>query len=199
MPPVAVAGTLNDLLSDAWDRTVERMEIPAGKRDGMRVETVRGVPYNAMCDDARRLIRLNLDPTLTLFGLRHPAVHEGYPGHSVQFRRREAEYAAGRVPADALLSVVNTASSSVFEGIADAGLDPIGWQTEPDDRVGALLARYRSGIGTRAAWRLHAEGWPPQRVRDGLLQDALVGGEGWVDTRMRFVSADDRAALIWSY
>ena len=199
VPSDAVAATLRDLLSQAWDRTAERMEIPAAKSDGMRVETVSSVPYNAMCDYGQRLIRLNVDPTLTVPGLRHLAVHEGYPGHYVQFRRREAGYAAGRVPADALLSVVNTASSSVFEGIADVGLDVIGWQSDPDDRVGALLARYRSGIATQAAWRLHAEGWTPARVRDGLLGDALGGGEGWVDARMRFISADDRAVLIWSY
>ncbi|MDQ3514954.1 MAG: DUF885 domain-containing protein [Chloroflexota bacterium] len=199
VPPDEVEATLNALLSDAWDRTIERLDVPAEKDDGMRVETVSGVPYNAMCDYGQRIIRLNVDPTLTVPGLRHLAVHEGYPGHYVQFRRREVGYSAGVVPADALLSVVNTASSSVFEGIADVGVDLIGWQDEPDDRVGALLARYRSGIGTRAAWRLHAEGWDPARVREELLRDALVGGEGWVDNRMRFLAADDRATLIWSY
>ncbi|HET8522648.1 MAG TPA: hypothetical protein VFL82_05395, partial [Thermomicrobiales bacterium] len=175
------------------------MEMPGEKSDGMQVETVTGVPYNAMCDFSRRLIRLNIEPTLTRPSLKHLAVHEGYPGHYVQFKRRQTSYAAGLAPADGLLSVVNTASSSTFEGIADVGMDVIDWQAEPDDRLAALLARYRSGLGTRAAWRLHAEGWTPERVREELLRDALVGGEGWVDARMRFISAHDRAALIWSY
>ncbi|MBA3529461.1 MAG: hypothetical protein H0T91_09180 [Propionibacteriaceae bacterium] len=197
--PEDVRAVLDDLLSAAWDRTVDVLEIPSERSDGMRVETVSGVPYNAMCDYSRRLIRLNIEPILTLPGLRHLAVHEGYPGHYVQFKRREVGYAAGISPADVLLSVVNTASSTTFEGIADVGLDVIGWQSDLDDRVGALLARYRSGIGTRAAWRLHAEGWSPERVREELIRDALVGGEGWVDARMRFISRHDRAALIWSY
>lgn len=199
VPADEVAGVLDGLLDEAWERTAERFGIPAEKADGMRVETVRGVPYNAMCDFSRRLIRLNVEPTLTRPGLKHLAVHEGYPGHYLQFIRRQVGYAAGRVPADALLSVVNTASSSTFEGIADVGLDMVGWQREPDDRLAALLARYRSGLGTRAAWRLHAEGWPPDRVRDELRRDGLVGGDGWVEARMRFVAAPDRAALIWSY
>lgn len=199
VPPDEVEGVLTGLLDEAWDRTAERFGIPAEKADGMRVETVRGVPYNAMCDFDRRLIRLNVEPTLTRPGLKHLAVHEGYPGHYLQFIRRQVGYAAGRVPADALLSVVNTASSSTFEGIADVGMDMIGWASEPDDRLAALLARYRSGLGTRAAWRLQAEGWAPDRVRDELLRDALTGGEGWVAARLRFVSAPDRAALIWSY
>jgi hypothetical protein len=199
VPSDQVKDVLTELLSEAWDRTAERMEMPGEKSDGMRVETVTGVPYNAMCDFSRRLIRLNIDPTLTRPSLKHLAVHEGYPGHYVQFKRRQKSYETGIAPADVLLSVVNTASSSTFEGIADVGMDVIGWHTEPDDRLAALLARYRSGLGTRAAWRLHAEGWTPGQVREELLHDALVGGEGWVDARMRFISAHDRAALIWSY
>lgn len=199
VPADEVAEVLDGLLDEAWERTAERFGIPAEPADGMRVETVRGVPYNAMCDFGRRLIRLNVDPALTRPGLKHLAVHEGYPGHYLQFIQRQVGYAAGRVAADALLSVVNTASSSTFEGIADVGLDAIGWREAPDDRLAALLARYRSGLGTRAAWRLQAEGWAPGRVREELRRDALTGGEGWIDARMRFVSAPDRAALIWSY
>lgn len=200
VPADEVAGVLTELLDEAWDRTGERFGVPAEKADGMRVETVRGVPYNAMCDFSQRVIRLNVDPTLTLPSLKHLAVHEGCPGHYLQFKRRQVGYATtGQVPADALLSVVNTASSSTFEGIADVGLDVVGWQREPDTQLAALLARYRAGIGTRAAWRLHAEGWEPAAVREELGRDVLVGGEGWVDARMRFISAPDRAALIWSY
>lgn len=194
-----VSEVLTELLSEAWDRTAALMEIPAPKSDGMKVETVSGVPYNAMCDYRHRLIRLNTDPVLTLPGLRHLAVHEGYPGHYVQFRRREIGYQRGLAAADGLLSVVNTASSSPFEGIADIGLDIIGWNDSLDDRLSDLMTMYRSGTGTRAAWRLHAEGWTPGAVREELLADGLTGGEGWAESRMKFISAHDRAALIWSY
>jgi hypothetical protein len=199
VPPDEVEAVLNDLLSDAWDLTAQHMEMPGEKSDGMRAETVSGVHYNAKCDFSRRLIQLNIEPTLTLPGLRHLAVHEGYPGHYVQFKRRQVGYLQGNTPADALLSVVNTASSTPFEGIADAGMAIIGWSDSPDDRLAGLLTRYRAGIATRAAWRLHADRAAPEIVREELLRDALVGGEGWVAARMRFISAPDRAALIWSY
>ncbi|HET8524275.1 MAG TPA: hypothetical protein VFL82_13655, partial [Thermomicrobiales bacterium] len=77
VPPDTVQEVLTELLSDAWDRTAERMEMPGEKSDGMQVETVTGVPYNAMCDFSRRLIRLNIEPTLTRPSLKHLAVHEG--------------------------------------------------------------------------------------------------------------------------
>lgn len=199
VPAGEVVGTLTELLGEAWDRTAERIALPAPKEDGMRVSGVHGVPYSARCDYAHRTIDLNLDPIYTSPGLKHLAVHEGYPGHYVQFKLRETWYREGTAPADGLLSVVNTASSSPFEGIADNGLIMIDWVESDDDRLAELLTRYRSGIGTGAAWRLHALGWSDGQVRDWLRGVGLVGGEGWVDNRMRFITAPQRSVLIWSY
>jgi len=200
VPPDEVAGTLEELLHVAWTRTEERLlPIPAPRSDGMRVRAVSGVAYNARCDYRARTIEVNTDPVLTHPALKHLAVHEGCPGHYVQFKLRETWARDGTAPADVLLSVVNTASSSVFEGIADTGTAMIDWIESDDDRVQALLNRYRAGLGTQAAWRLHALGAPGEEVADWLRGHALVGGDGWVDNRMRFISAPARAVLIWSY
>lgn len=199
VPPDAVPGVLGALLDEAWDRTVERLELPAPKSDGMRVAPVTGVAYNARCDFLARTIQLNVDPILTRPALKHLAVHEGYPGHYAQFTLREALYRRGEAAADGLLSVVNTAHSSVFEGIADNGLRVLDWHDGEDDRLAALMTRYRAGIGTGAAWRLHALGWSEERVATWLRGQSLVGGEGWVANRLRFIAAPQRCALIWSY
>ena len=61
------------------------------------------------------------------------------------------------------------------------------------------MTRYRSGIGTGAAWRLHALGESTARVSAWLRDAALTGGEGWVANRMRFIEAPARAVLIWTY
>jgi hypothetical protein len=61
------------------------------------------------------------------------------------------------------------------------------------------MTRYRAGIGAGAAWRLHALRWPRVRVVEWLRAAALVGGEGWVANRMRFIEAPQRSVLIWSY
>jgi hypothetical protein len=200
VPSDEVEGVLGALMDEAWDRTEERvMEIPAPKSDGMQVATVSGVAFNARCDYLNRTIELNTDPTLTRPGLKHLAVHEGYPGHYVQFKLRETMFREGLAPADNLLSLVNTASSSVFEGIADTGLEMLDWVTTDDDRVQGLLNRHRAGIGTGAAWRLHALGWPMDRVAGWLRDHSLVGGDGWVENRLAFISAPSRSVLIWSY
>jgi hypothetical protein len=187
-------------MEEAWNRTEERLlEIPAARSDGMCIDTVTGVPFNARCNYLGRTVEINTDPILTRPGLKHLAVHEGYPGHYVQFKLRETMVAEGTAAADVLLSVVNTASSSVFEGIADAALHMLDWVDGDDDRVQALLNRHRAGIGTGAAWRLHSRGWTADEAGNWLRSRALVGGEGWIENRMAFLEAPSRAVLIWSY
>jgi len=199
VPPDEVLGVIRELADDAWERTAQRMRLPATKSDGMRFSGVTGAAFNARCNYLQRTVELNLDPVLTRQGLKHLVVHEGYPGHYVQFKLREEGYRRGTSPADGLLSVVNTASSTPFEGIADNGLRVIDWIESDDDRVNLLLGRYRAGLGTAAAWRLHALGWPEDQVRDWLRANAFTGGEGWVANRMRFITSPGRAVLIWSY
>jgi len=198
--PAGVPEVMRALLDEAWDRT-ERylLKIPAAKSDGMRAVAVSGVAFNARCDYRSRTIELNTDPVLTRPGLKHLAVHEGCPGHYVQFKLRETLVREGQAPADVLLSLVNTASSSVFEGIADAGVAMAEWMENDDDRLQALMNRYRAGLGTGAAWRLHVLGWSSEAVADWLRSRSLVGGEGWVQNRVRFIEAPARAVLIWSY
>ena len=200
VPPADVPGVLTELMSEAWDRTEKRLlPIPAPKSDGMKIVAVSGVAFNARCNYLHRQVEINTDPILTKPGLKHLAVHEGYPGHYVQFKLRHQGYLNGTAAADGLLSVVNTASSSVFEGIADHGMVMLDWLDSDDDRLQSLMTRYRSGIGTGAAWRRHALGQSTAAVSDWLRSVALTGGDGWIANRMSFIEAPARAVLIWSY
>ncbi len=198
--PDAVGEVLSGLLDEAWDRTETVLGgMPGPKSDGMGVRTVTGVAYNARCDYSARTIDINVDPVLTRPGLKHLAVHEGYPGHWLQFKLRETMASDGRAAPDVLLSVVNSASSSVFEGIADYGIHLIDWVDSDDDRLQALMTVYRAAIGTGAAWRLHGLKWSEADATAWLREQALTGGEGWVQNRMAFIAAPSRAVLIWSY
>lgn len=200
VPPEQVPVVLESLLDEAWRRTEDRLlKIPRPQSDGMRVVPVRGVAFNARCDYLSRRIEINVDPILTRPGLKHLAVHEGYPGHYVQFTLRAAMAESGEAAADGLLSLVNSASSSIFEGIGDAGITMLDWMESDDDRVQALMNVYRAGIGTEAAWQFHALGWPEDEVARSLAGRSLVGGDGWVSNRVKFIQSPSRAVLIWSY
>lgn len=197
--PEAVEEAFTRLMDAAWERTDACLPIPAERSDAMKVKTLRGMAFNARCDYMRRTVELNIDPVLTYPGLKHLVTHEGLPGHYLQFKLREVWHEQGLAPADGLLSVVNTASSTTFEGIADNGLRMLSWIEDDNDRVSALMGAYRSGIGTAAAWRLHAIKQPPAEVTGWLRSVTLIGGEGWVQGRMRFLTAPARSVLIWSY
>jgi hypothetical protein len=198
VPPEDVSEVLTAYLDEAWDRSEAIIPMPAPKSDGMRVATVRGAHFNARCNYLARTVEINIDPILTRPALKHLAIHEGYPGHYVQFKLREHWYAEGLAPADGLLSIVNSASSCTFEGIADYGTQLLDW-IDADDRLQALLGHYRTGLGTAAAWKLHALSQGEDQVAEWLRERALIGGEGWVANRMRFIAAPQRCALIWSY
>jgi hypothetical protein len=111
VPADEVAGVLQELMDEAWDRTVQRFEIPAPRSDGMRVAMVSGAHFNARCNYLERTVELNASTNATRQSLKHLAVHECYPGHYVQFKLRETWYREGVAPTDGLLSIVNSASS----------------------------------------------------------------------------------------
>lgn len=200
VPADEVIGVIETFMEEAWDRAEKYLfKIPAEKSDRMKVIPVTGVHFNAMCNYAERKVHLNIDPVLTRPGLKHLTVHEGIPGHYLQFKMREIGLLDGTGAADSSLSVVNTAGASVFEGIADNGLRMLNWLDSDDDRIQSYMNRYRAGIGTGAAWRMHALDWPKEEVAAWLRSQSLVGGEGWIANRMAFISAPSRAVLIWSY
>lgn len=197
--PEDVEQTFSNYMDEAWTRTDKEIKIPADRSDGMKVKAVRGQAFNARCDYLHRTVELNVDPVLTYPGLKHLVTHEGLPGHYLQFKLRQKWFEDGRAAADGLISVVNTASSTTFEGIADNGLHMIDWVENDDDRVQAAMSAYRSAIGTTAAWKLNALHEPVEEVTDWLRAASLAGGEGWVQGRIRFLTGSARAVLIWSY
>lgn len=87
---------------------------------------------------------------------------------------------------------------SIISSSLDSGLRLFG-AVEDDDRIASLISRYQAALETAAAWRLHERDWTSDEVRAWLDERTLVGGRGWVENRVRFISAADRAVLMWSY
>ena len=163
-----------------------------------QIKVVSGAAFNARCDYARLTVEVNRDPILTRQSLKHLVIHEVFPGHCLQFETRRRAYLEGWGYADGLLSLVKSAGSPLFEGLADAGGHLLDWE-DKDDKVQALLTNYRAGLGTVAAWGLHRLGWSRQQAADYLHRHSLSGGAGWVDNRLGYIAPKGRGAHVWSY
>ena len=68
------------------------------------------------------------------------------------------------MPLDGAQVVTSSASSALFEGIADNGWFFLDWINTPEDVVGMTLERLRAALRCNAAWMLHAEGRSPDEV-----------------------------------
>jgi hypothetical protein len=189
---------LSESMTKMRAETLATFNLPDDAVATMNVEGVSGASFNAMCDFANWTVVINTDPQLTRPWLRKLAVHEGYPGHALQLSLRKHWHETGAAPADGLLSVVNCASSTTFEGIADSGLTLAG-VGDAYDEAASLVGRYQAGIATAGAWRYHHEGWSEDELGDWLADRAVYGDEGWVRNRVKFVTAPERATLMWSY
>lgn len=194
--PGDLVTTMMTLMEEASERAAFVFDLPMPPLPDVML--VRGAAYNARCDYANGVVELNADPTITLGDLRHLVVHEVIPGHCLQFASRTQAYREGWGGADGLLSLVKSAGSPLFEGVADAGNELIGWD-EPVDRIATLVSRIRSGIGTVAAWGLHRDGWTMDQARAYLREHALIGGPGWVENRLAYIAPRGRGTHVWSY
>lgn len=171
-----------DWIDDEWIKPVAR----------------RGVPYSAYCDFPGRQVLLNIDFPYTSFGLKHLAVHEAFPGHLVHLKLRERRVAEGLMPLDAAQVVTSSASSALFEGIADNGLQFIGWIETPEDHLGHLLQRLRSALRCRAAWQVLGEGRSLDEVVPDIAAASLQSPEV-TRSRLAFLHHDLRAPFVYAY
>ncbi len=188
---------LRDYLAEAREKTLALGLEPV--RDfQVRPQVVFGVPYNAYCDYQARAIYINGDVHYTRDELKHLVCHEAYPGHMTHLAQRESLVSAGRIPADAGLVLTNTASSPVFEGLADNGMAMLNWQDDSDDQICLIFNQIQAMAALNAGHQLHAQGAGRAAVADYLRQ-AAFGSESWVQSRLRYIAFPLRAPFIYSY
>jgi len=155
-------------------------------------------PFSAYCDYPTRQMLLNLDFPYTAFSLKHLATHEAFPGHLVHMKLREIAVAEGRMPLEGAQVVTSSASSALFEGIADNGLHFLDWIEGPEDRLGLALQKLRSALRCTAAWMHHGEGRPLDEIVPEIaaasLQDLTT-----TRSRLAFLGHDLRAPFVHAY
>ncbi len=197
VPSQQVESILKDLLSQGKERVVQKM---FKEMEDVEVTPVlvTAVPYSAYCDYVGGKMYINGDLSYTYESLKHLVTHESFPGHTTHMRIRELGVQSGDVPLDAGLVVTNTASSSVFEGIGDNGIDFIDWTDSLDDEIYKVYQEIKSISGMNAAHMIHAEGKSDEEV-SAFLRDFAFGEENWIQSRLRFFKHTLRAPFIYSY
>lgn len=197
LPTEQVLSVLGDFIREARDRTVATM-FPAMANEWMEPVGVTQVPFSAYCDFHARQVLLNLDFPYTRFSLKHLATHEVFPGHLVHMKLREKMVADGRMPLDGAQVVTSSASSALFEGIADNGMEFLDWLDGPEDEMGIALQRLRSALRCNAAWMMHQLGMTPDQivpiVAEQGLQDPVTAR-----SRLAFLHHDLRAPFVYAY
>ncbi|SEQ48615.1 protein of unknown function [Devosia sp. YR412] len=197
VPVDQVLGVLSDYIREARDRTVAEM-FPAMADEWMEPVGVTQVPFSAYCDFATRKVLLNLDFPYTRFSLKHLATHEVFPGHLVHMKLREEMVADGRMPLDGAQVVTSSASSALFEGIADNGMEFLDWLDDPEDALGVATQRLRSALRCNVAWMMHQQGMTldeivPIMAEQGL-QDPVTAR-----SRLAFLHHNLRAPFVYAY
>ncbi|QQA41748.1 hypothetical protein [Pelagovum pacificum] len=196
VPAEQVIPTLDTLEAEAQARS-NGLIFDIGD-DWIKCVGVRDVPFNAYCDYPGRQLLLNLGYRYTRFELKHLAAHEAFPGHLVHLARREALVADGRMPLDGAQVVTSTASSPLFEGIADNGMEMLGWIETPEDVAGLALMRLRSALRCNACWMTFAEG---KSIDEAA---AATAGPSFQEVdvmkhRLALVSHELRAPFLYAY
>lgn len=196
VPVDAVLAELKALILEGRERVTATMYPFA--EEWMEPEGVSAVPFSAYCDYPTRKVLLNLDFPYTRFSLKHLATHEVFPGHLVHMNLRERYVAEGKMPLDAAQVVTSSASSALFEGIADNGMFFLEWVDGPEDELGVALHRLRSAMRCNAAWMMHAQGMSLDEivpiVADKALQDPVTAR-----SRLAFLNHKLRAPFVYAY
>lgn len=166
--------------------------------DWIEPKAVYDQPYAAYCDYPRRSLWLNLEFSYTEADLKHLATHEAFPGHLVHLARREALVANGRMPLEGAQVVTNSASSALFEGIAENGIELLDWIEGPQDIAGIALQRLRSALRCNAAWMVNEDA---MSIDDAAVAIAAPSFQSPQTTRRRlaFLSHELRAPFLFAY
>jgi hypothetical protein len=196
VPVDQVLDTMRTLTLEARERVTASMYPMADQ--WMEPVGVSAVPFSAYCDYPSRKVLMNLDFPYTRFALKHLATHEVFPGHLVHLALRERYVADGSMPLDGAQVVTSSASSALFEGIADNGMFFLDWIDGPEDELGVALQRLRGALRCNAAWMMHAEGMTLDQIvpiiAEGGFQDPVTAR-----SRLAFLGHNLRAPFVYAY
>lgn len=195
--PEEMQQVLQQLLYEAKQKTLA-LGFSCIRDFDVKAEIVFDVPYNAYCDYFTREIRINGVVSYTKDELKHLVCHEAYPGHMTHMALREELLRAGKIPADAGLVLTNTASSPVFEGIADNGNEVLGWNTDVHEKICRHLNRLHDMCNINASHMMYVEGKSKEEIIAYLKERAFMS-DVQAAARIRYFGYPFRKAYMYPY
>lgn len=178
-------------------RRVSRLMFEMG-HEWLEPVELSDVPFSAYCDYPGRKLMLNLDHPYSTHELKHLACHEAFPGHLVHLALRQFYVTSGKMPLDGAQVVTSSASSALFEGIADNGIYFLDWINEPAEELASALQRLRAALRCNAAWMLHAEQKSPGEVAE-VISKASYRSLEHTSSSLAFLRHGLRAPFVYSY
>lgn len=194
--PEDVIARLGDIQRQAQIRSW-KMVFDIGD-DWIEPKAVYDRPYSAYCDYPGRSLWLNLEFSYTESDLKHLATHEAFPGHLVHLARREHLVARGEMPLEGAQVVTNSASSALFEGIAENGIELLDWIDGPQDVAGIAIQRIRSALRCNAAWMVFEDGLTIEEAAQATASGAFQTLKA-TQRRLAFLSHELRAPFLFAY
>ncbi|MDX2004963.1 MAG: hypothetical protein SFU83_06770 [Meiothermus sp.] len=198
VPSGEVSTVLQAWIDELQRRTRDQLpslELPA---DAIAVKAVSGVPFSAYCDYPGRQIWINTDLPYTRAALKHLAAHEAYPGHYAHMGHRAASFARGAMLPDSALVITDSASSVLFEGIAERGLDLLEFRTERFDRVAWAQHRLQWACTLEVAHGLGTRRTTPAEAAQ-YLREVCFASEARIEGKLRFATHRLRSIFVSAY
>ena len=197
IPKEKLEQTLDELSEQCLERTI------ALGFEGLADVKVKAVivydaPYSGYCDFLGRSIYVNGDLDYFYPTAKRLMSHETHPGHVTHMQIRKLQVEAGLAPVDALLVFTNTASSPIFEGLADNGLSFMGWNKTADDEIAETLQTMVSKINNTCSHMLHELGCSTDEAMNFWMKKAFINEAG-VKSKLRMVTHPLRMPFSYSY
>jgi hypothetical protein len=190
--PDRLSGAIASLSEELRAHTQRLFGLPDGEH--IDFEFVTGKPwsgFNTYLGDLHSRVAINTDLPVLSISLAHLVAHEAYPGHHTEHSRKEVGLVRRRRWLEETIFLVGTPQCLIAEGLADLGLEtvlgprpeqavaahlhPLGIRYDAD--VIAAVSEAGEALGAvrgNAAWRLHAEGAPPDEVIDEVARWSLL-------------------------
>lgn len=188
---------LEKLLGEAKEKTLA-LGFEAIRDFDVHAEIVYNVPYNAYCDYMSRMIYINGEVTYTYDELKHLVCHEAYPGHMTHMAVRQQLLEAGKIPVDAGLVLTNTASSPIFEGLADQGNDVLEWVEDLNDDICRQLNQIQSICNQNASHIYYCEENGPEKAEQ-YMREYSFASDAKIKSRLRYMGYPFRKAYMYAY